>query len=57
MYMTDIMLPRAVKEKLVHVLIMPHFLYCIELYSGTSVNSRLLMMFSKIYKYRTLYFL
>lgn len=57
MYMTDMMLPRAVKEKLVHVLIMPHFLYCIELYSGTSVNSRLLMMFSKIYKYRTLYFL
>lgn len=35
LYNCDLMLPHHIKEKLVHALIMPNILYCIEVYAGT----------------------
>lgn len=34
-YNTDLILPRAMKKFLVHALIMPNLLYCLEVYAGT----------------------
>ncbi|XP_075170459.1 uncharacterized protein LOC142242814 [Haematobia irritans] len=36
LYNSDLMLPYSVREKLIHALVMPHLLYCIEVYSGTT---------------------
>ncbi|XP_075148792.1 uncharacterized protein LOC142222506 [Haematobia irritans] len=36
LYNIDLVLPRFVRERLVHALIMPNIIYCLEVYSGTS---------------------
>ncbi|XP_075148893.1 uncharacterized protein LOC142222565 [Haematobia irritans] len=39
LYNTDFVLPQFIKERLVHALIMPNFLYCIEVYAGTTAGN------------------
>lgn len=53
LYNTDLVLPRNVKEKLVHALIMPNILYCLEVYSGSKKRNmrRIQLAFNRVVRY------
>lgn len=53
LYDSDLVLPQHVKHKLVYVLIMPHIIYCIEVYCGTTKNNmkRIMMAINRTIRY------
>lgn len=53
LYSNNLSLPLHVKEKVVHSLIMPMFLYCIEVYTGTVGYNigKLYMLFKRVMRY------
>ena len=53
LYCLDIVLPKKIRIQLVHALIMPHFLYCIEIFGGSYgfVFRKLKLLFHRVMRY------